>query len=183
MPTLLRRREALGLGAAAGLATLATPLSAWASAAPVRRVSLKHLHTGETFDDVFFENGRYVPDALAEANRVLRDWRSGQTGFIDPKLFDALHEIQSRLETRAPYQIIGGYRSPKTNAMLRARSSGVASNSQHMHGKAVDVRIQGVELRNLQKAALSLKAGGVGYYPNSNFVHVDTARVRQWTGS
>src|SRR5262249_50781325 len=100
-----------------------------------------------------------------------------------PKLFDALHAIQGRLETAQPYQIICGYRSPKTNAMLHEKSNQVASGSQHLLGKAVDVRIGGVELANLRKAALSVGAGGVGFYPTSNFVHVDTARVRQWSGT
>jgi uncharacterized protein YcbK (DUF882 family) len=119
---------------------------------------------------------------MAEAQRVLRDWRSGEEHFMDPKLFDVLHGIAERLETKGPFQIISGYRSPKTNAMLHERSGGVASHSQHMLGKASDVRIEGVELANLHKAALSLKAGGVGFYPVSNFVHVDVARVRSWTG-
>src|SRR5688572_20721040 len=125
MPTTVRRRELLRLGAGFGLASLALP--AWArelgSDAP-RRAALKNLHTGDAFDDVYFENGRYLPDALAEACKVLRDWRTGDQTFMDPGLFDALHAIQGRLETRAPYQIISGYRSPRTNAMLHARSKG-----------------------------------------------------------
>ena len=102
---------------------------------------------------------------------------------IEPQLFDALHAINLRLETDRPFQIISGYRSPQTNSMLHAKSSGVASNSQHTLGKAVDVRLQGVDLRNLRMAALDVAAGGVGFYPQSNFVHVDTGRVRQWAGS
>ena len=184
MPNLVRRRDMLTLGAAAGLAAVSTP--AWAQALDIwepRRAVLHNLHTGDAFNEVYFENGRYLPDALADAQRVLRDWRNGEEHFMDPRLFDALHAIQGRLETRAPYQIISGYRSPKTNAMLHARSSGVASNSQHTYGKAVDVRVEGVDLRNLHKAALDVSAGGVGFYPVSNFVHVDVARVRQWTGA
>jgi uncharacterized protein YcbK (DUF882 family) len=101
---------------------------------------------------------------------------------MDPGLFDVLHGVAQKLETKAPFQVISGYRSPKTNAMLHELSDGVALHSQHTLGKASDIRIQGVELKNLHKAALSLKAGGVGYYPVSNFVHVDVARVRTWTG-
>ena len=182
MAPTLRRRDALKVGAALGLTSIALP--AWSQGlGEVRRASLKNLHTGDAFNEVYFENGRYLPDALADAQRVLRDWRNGEEHFMDPRLFDALHAIQGRLETRAPYQIISGYRSPKTNAMLHARSSGVASNSQHTYGKAVDVRVEGVDLRNLHKAALDVSAGGVGFYPVSNFVHVDVARVRQWTGA
>jgi uncharacterized protein YcbK (DUF882 family) len=113
----------------------------------------------------------------------MRDWRTGDEHFIDPGLFDALHAIGGKLETSQPFQIISGYRSPRTNAMLHARSSGVAEHSQHTIGKAIDVRVPGVELSNLRNAALSLGAGGVGFYPISNFVHVDTGRVRQWSGA
>ncbi|WP_254600837.1 DUF882 domain-containing protein [Caulobacter sp. S45] len=147
-----------------------------------RRAFLHNLHTGETLDAVYFENGRYVPDALAQAMRVLRDWRNGQEHVMDPRLFDVLHAIHAKLGASVPFQIISGYRSPETNAMMHARSPGVASNSQHMQGKASDIRLQGVELGDLHKAALSLDAGGVGLYPVSNFVHVDVATVRHWTG-
>lgn len=179
MPTILGRRALLTLGAAAGLSALAGP----AFAAAPRRACLLNLHTGDRFDDVYFEAGRYLPDALAEACKVLRDWRTGEVAEMDPALFDALHSIGERLETRAPFQIISGYRSPRTNALLHARSKGVASTSQHTLGKAVDVRVPGVELRNLRKAALDIGAGGVGFYPVSNFVHIDTGRVRQWSGA
>ena len=147
-----------------------------------RRAFLHNLHTGETLDAVYFERGRYVPDALAQAMRVLRDWRNGEEHVMDPRLFDVLHAIHAKLGATVPFQIISGYRSPETNAMMHARSPGVASNSQHMQGKASDIRLQGVDLGDLHKAALSLKAGGVGLYPVSNFVHVDVAAVRTWTG-
>jgi len=184
MPNHVRRRDLLKFGGAAGLAAIAAP--AWAQRMDIwepRRAILDNLHTGETFNEVYYANGSYLPDALAEATRVMRDWRTGEERFIDPGLFDALHAIGDKLEVRAPFQIISGYRSPKTNAMLHARSSGVAENSQHTVGKAIDIRIEGVELRNLRNAALSLGAGGVGFYPVSNFVHVDTGRVRQWQGA
>jgi uncharacterized protein YcbK (DUF882 family) len=186
MSLKVARRGFLGLGAGAALAA-AAPAMGWATVtplagAPVRKALLHNLHTGETFNEVYYEGGRYVPQALSEAMRVLRDWRNGQEHVMDPRLFDALHAISEKLETNKPFQIISGYRSPQTNAMLHARSSGVASNSQHTQGKASDVRIEGVDLRNLHKAALSIRAGGVGFYPVSNFVHVDVASVRQWTG-
>lgn len=184
MPNLVRRRDLLRMGAAAGLAASAAP--AWGFDLDVwepRRAVLDNLHTGETFNEVYYANGSYLPDALAEATRVMRDWRTGDEHYIDPRLFDALSAIRTRLETHRPFAIISGYRSPRTNAMLHARSSGVAENSQHVLGKAIDIRIEGVELTHLRNAALDLGAGGVGYYPNSNFVHVDTGRVRQWQGS
>ncbi len=147
-----------------------------------RRAYLHNLHTGDTLDAVYYENGRYVPDALAEAMRVLRDWRNGEEHVMDPRLFDVLHAIHTKLDAKVPFQIISGYRSPETNAMMHERSSGVAAHSQHMLGKASDIRLQGVELTNLHRAAMSLGAGGVGFYPVSNFVHVDVAAVRHWTG-
>ena len=184
MPNLVRRRDLLKFGAAAGITVIAAP--AWAQNFDIwepRWAVLDNLHTGERFRAVYYANGSYLPDALAEATRVMRDWRTGDQHFIDPTLFDALHAIGGRLETRKPFQIISGYRSPKTNAMLNRRSNGVAEHSQHTIGKAIDLRIEGVELSNLRAAATAIGAGGVGYYPVSNFVHVDTGRVRQWRGS
>jgi uncharacterized protein YcbK (DUF882 family) len=191
-----RRQLLFGFGAAAAAAAVPSalqlefgqgrallPPSAFPPAlAEMRRITLLNLHTGDRFDEVYWEKGAYVPDALAAAQRVLRDWRNGEEHFMDPKLFDLLHSIAAKLETTSPFQIISGYRSPQTNAMLHERSAGVASNSQHVLGKACDICIDGVELANLHKAALSLQAGGVGFYPVSNFVHVDVARVRSWTG-
>ena len=173
-------KRAGSFAAPAGPAPAPTP--SLASAAEVRRVAFHNLHTGDMFNEVYWERGAYVPDALAEAQRALRDWRNGEEHFMDPRLFDVMHGIHQKLETSAPFQIISGYRSPQTNAMLHARSEGVASHSQHMLGKASDIRVEGIELANLHKAALSMKAGGVGYYPVSNFVHVDVARVRTWQG-
>jgi uncharacterized protein YcbK (DUF882 family) len=163
--------------------TVTPPATALAAAlADVRRVTLHNLHTGDKFDEVYWEKGAYVPDALAAAQHALRDWRNGEEHFMDPKLFDLLHGVSQTLGTRQPFQIISGYRSPTSNAAMHAHSAGVAEHSQHMQGKASDIRIEGVELGNLHRAALSLQAGGVGLYPVSNFVHVDVARVRSWQG-
>jgi uncharacterized protein YcbK (DUF882 family) len=179
--SLARRELLLGVGAAAS--GICAPAIGRAQSLPgVKRAMLHNLHTGESLNEVYWADGRYIPGALAEAMRVMRDWRNGEEHPMDPRLFDALHAIGARLDTSQPFQLISGYRSPQTNAMLHSRSSGVAEHSQHVLGKASDVRIQGVDLRNLRKAALDVGAGGVGYYPVSNFVHVDVARVRQWTG-
>jgi uncharacterized protein YcbK (DUF882 family) len=148
-----------------------------------RRAHLHNLHTGEVLDAVYWENGKYVPDALAEAMRVMRDWRNGSEHVMDPRLFDVLHGIRQKIGSDQPFQLISGYRSPQTNSKLHAESGEVASHSQHMEGKASDIRIEGVELTHLRNAAMSLRAGGVGFYPVSNFVHVDVARVRTWTGT
>jgi uncharacterized protein YcbK (DUF882 family) len=186
MQAILGRRGLL-LGAGSVMAGVAAPAVVRAQSlsqtGAVRRTTLHNLHTGDTFNEVFYANGAYVPDALAEAMRVLRDWRNGEEHPMDPRLFDTLHAINVRLDTSRPFQVISGYRSPRTNAMLHARSSGVAEHSQHMQGKACDVRVEGVDLCVLRQAALDVGAGGVGYYPVSNFVHVDVARVRQWTGA
>ena len=152
-------------------------------AADVRRLFLHNLHTGDTVKTVYWENGRYVEGALAEARHAMRDWRNGQQHDMDPGLFDIFHQLSVRLETNGPFQIISGYRSPATNAAMHARSSGVAKNSLHTLGKATDIRIEGAELRHVRRAALDLGRGGVGFYPASNFVHVDTGRVRQWSGA
>jgi uncharacterized protein YcbK (DUF882 family) len=152
------------------------------SEGPARRLAFNHLHTGETLDVVYWEGGAYVPDALTAVNHVLRDWRTDTTHEIDPKLLDLLVALQGRLEKTERYDVICGYRSPATNAMLHARSAEVATHSLHLVGQAIDIRLPGVELANLRNAALSLGLGGVGYYPTSDFVHVDIGRVRHWAG-
>jgi uncharacterized protein YcbK (DUF882 family) len=121
-----------------------------------------------------------VPSSLDEINRVLRDHRTDEAHEMDPRLLDLLCDLRLRLDTRESFQIISGYRSPATNAMLNSKSSAVATRSLHMDGKAIDIRIPGRALSLLRKTALSMKAGGVGYYPSSNFVHVDVGRVRSW---
>jgi uncharacterized protein YcbK (DUF882 family) len=169
----------------ASAAAPATPAAAAAMPAPTvmtrpaadaRRLFLHNLHTGDTVKTVYWANGEYIDGALDEARRALRDWRNGAQHDMDPGLFDIFHELSTRLEADRPFQIISGYRSPATNAKLHARSSGVAKNSLHTRGMATDIRVEGVELRHLQRAALDLGRGGVGFYPASNFVHVDTGQ-------
>lgn len=153
-----------------------TPLS---SLGP-RVLRFAHTHTGEHLDVEYFSQGLYQPDALASLNHFLRDFRTGDVHAIDEGLLDLLHTLSGLTETSKPFQVISGYRSPKTNAMLRQRSEGVAAGSLHMQGQAIDIRLPDVPLTGLRKAALSLKRGGVGFYPASGFVHVDTGRVRSW---
>ena len=180
-----RRPAALPEVAPPMVRPLALPPAAAAPAAAkdVRRVLVHNLHTGDKLDAVYFENGKYVADALSEAMKVLRDWRNGEEHFMDPRLFDLMHGVRSRLEVAGPFQIISGYRSPQSNAEMHAHSHQVAEHSQHMLGKALDVRVDGVPLERLHKAALSMGAGGVGFYPTSNFVHMDVGRVRHWSGT
>ena len=145
-----------------------------------RQVAFVNTHTGDTFSDAYWENGNYVPDAMAAINSVMRDHRSGEIHAIDPRLLDQLHGLNGLVEASAPFQIISGYRSPATNETLHEQSSGVATRSLHMDGRAIDIRIRGVELPRLRDAALGMNAGGVGYYEASDFIHVDTGRVRRW---
>jgi uncharacterized protein YcbK (DUF882 family) len=182
----LNRRACLGFGAAAA-ATALSPLKTYAApakpAAAVRTLAFFNTHTGERLKTTYCCDGRYEPEALTQLNHILRDFRVDEVKPIDPKLFDLLHELSGTLETDSPYHIISGYRSPHTNSMLRTKGgadTGVASKSLHMVGKAIDIRVPGVKLDHLRGAARSLKLGGVGYYPSSNFVHVDTGRVRFW---
>ena len=147
-----------------------------------RSVSLHNLHTGESLEALYFDQGRYVPDALEAVNKVLRDFRTGDVHTMDPRLLDLLTAVHGKVDASRPFQVISGYRSPKTNAMLHERSSGVATQSLHMQGMAIDVRVEGVQLTHLHQAALDLGRGGVGFYPSSDFVHMDVGRVRRWNG-
>lgn len=145
-----------------------------------RSVALHHLHTGEKVKLTYWEKGEYLSESLAEVNRILRDFRTGEEHPIDPLLLDMLHTLRLRTGRKAPFEIISGYRSPKTNNMLRAQSNGVAKRSLHMQGRALDIRQPGTDLRQLHRAAVELKVGGVGLYSKSDFIHVDTGRVRYW---
>lgn len=145
-----------------------------------RSLSLLNLHTGEALKATYYENGAYVPDALQAMNHLLRDHRNGEVHAMAPGLLDLVNAVAGRLETNQTVQVISGYRSPATNALLHEASSGVAAHSLHMQGEAMDIRIAGVELADLRAAALGLQRGGVGYYPASDFVHVDVGRVRRW---
>jgi len=146
----------------------------------VRELAFYNLHTGEGLKADYWANGDYLPDALADINHILRDFRNDQILPIETPLLDLLHELHSTLGTSQPFHIVSGYRSPETNSTLAANSGGVAKDSLHMQGKAIDLIIEGIPLIELRHAAISLHGGGVGYYPNSNFVHVDTGRVRSW---
>jgi uncharacterized protein YcbK (DUF882 family) len=177
----ITRRKLLKLSAAALLESSAPLFAARAAAAPeTRSLSLVHTHVDESLSIDYFSNGAYVPEALARLNHLLRDFRTGEVHRIDPPLFDILYDLRALAGGAAPYEIISCYRSPRTNAELRDRSSAVAEHSLHMEGKAIDVRIRGFDTRKLRDLALSMHRGGVGYYEKSDFVHVDTGRVRAW---
>ena len=167
---------------AAGTATLiARPaLAGVTKVASERRIKLINPHTGESLDTVYWIQGSYLPEVLDQVNFLLRDHHDGQVHQTDPALLDSLGRIRQHLGIRGPFEVVCGYRSPETNAMLRQKSKSVAKNSYHVYGKAIDIRVSGVTTRDLHKAALSLRAGGVGKYSKSKFVHIDTGPVRSW---
>ena len=149
-------------------------------AADARQLSFYHTHTGQSLDVVYYENGEYVDSALSEINRFLKDFRTGEFAEMDPKLLDILHDVRNELGSEETYEVISAYRSSKTNDMLRSKSGGVARNSQHLLGNAIDVRLRGVPTEDLRDTALEMQRGGVGFYKQSDFVHMDTGRVRRW---
>lgn len=159
---------------------LALPKPGLADAVSSRALRFSHTHTGEQLSVEYFRSGRYSPDALSAINWLLRDFRTGDVHVIDAQLLDLLHRLATMTDTARPFQVISGYRSPATNEMLRHHSEGVAAGSLHMQGLAIDIRLADVPLIELKAAALAAHGGGVGYYPASDFVHVDTGRVRSW---
>jgi uncharacterized protein YcbK (DUF882 family) len=163
--------------------TGATPSAPAGPVLQARRLAFDNLHTGEKLDVAYWENGAYVPGALAAVNHVLRDHRNNEVHYIHPDLLDLLTALSHRLDAGPRFEVISGYRSPATNAMLHAESSEVAKSSLHTQGMAIDIRMAGLNLAYLHNAALSLDLGGVGYYPESDFVHVDVGRVRRWSGT
>jgi len=177
---VMNRRRFLTLGAkvAAGCVVFQT-VPAWAGKES-RRLSFYHTHTGERLDITYACAGCYDQAALERVNFYLRDFRTGDIHPIDPGVLDILWGIQRKLGATGTYEVISGYRSPATNQALRSKSRGVARHSLHMEGKAIDIRLTGENTRRIRDCAIGLKCGGVGYYAKSDFVHVDTGRVRTW---
>ena len=175
-PQSLRRRLLFGMAAVPLLAR--APLSRAAFEAP-RVLDFLHTHTDEKLSVVYFDKGAYVPDALRAVENLLRDFRTGESHPIDAQLLDILHTLRTAVGG-GTFQVISAYRSPTTNATLAGKSNGVARNSLHMLGKAIDVRLGSRDTAQLRDAAIALARGGVGYYPASDFVHLDTGRVRRW---
>jgi uncharacterized protein YcbK (DUF882 family) len=177
---LLGRRHFLvgSLGAAAALTGVARRAAAENIAA--HRLSFYHIHTGEKLTITYREKGVLVPDALAEINHYLRDFRTEQIHQIDVALLDKLHTLFAEFDGRGNFEVISGYRSPHTNEVLRHLTTGVAEHSLHIEGRAIDVRLTSAKTTVLRDAALAMQAGGVGYYADSNFVHLDTGNTRSW---
>ena len=174
----ISRRKFL-IAASSFVAVAATPTFVASSLSTLRpqfssrKLSLHNIHTGEDFEGMYWREGQYDAKALKRLTHLLRDRRNNLKHPMDEKLFDLMHKLQSTLGVKEPYQVICGYRSKQTNKALHKKSKGVAKNSLHMQGKAIDVCLEHTSLKELCQAARSLKAGGVGYYPKSNFVHLD----------
>jgi uncharacterized protein YcbK (DUF882 family) len=169
----LQKLAAVGVGLAAARTVLAAGDGR-------RSLSFVHTHTGEQLTATYYQDGAYRSAVLQQVNVLLRDFRDGTVHPIDPLLLDRLFLLQSVVGGSEPFQVISGYRSPATNAALREKSSGVAEHSLHMDGRAIDVRLAGVATDRLARLALQQSSGGVGFYRVSDFVHLDTGRVRRW---
>ena len=178
---MISRRRVLAGGLAGTAALCSGVLFASESSSP-KRIALLNLHTDERLDVEYFRDGAYLPEAMARIEGLLKDFRNGEKHAIDPKLMDYLVDVAAQVGKPAAFSVISGYRSPETNERLHERSSGVSQHSLHMQGRAIDVRLNGVDCKDLAVRAEELKQGGVGYYRASNFVHLDTGAFRTWRG-
>ena len=177
------RRDFLKLGVATTLGTL-LPINAFAAgqrnSAIERVLAFHNLHTGESLRACFFKDHTYQTSAMAQINHILRDHRTNVVKAIDPDLLDLLFAVDQQIPEKTVFQVISGYRCPETNRLLRQQTSGVAKKSLHMKGKAIDFRLPGFDTARLRDICIQLRSGGVGYYPRSDFIHIDTGRVRAW---
>ena len=175
------------LGAFAATALTAAPTYSQAAgflrgAGDIRRIAMYSGRTGERIDTIYWIEGEYIPEALREINIFMRDWRTGEAVQMDQRTVDIMTAARNLMDTSEPYMLLSGYRSPQTNAMLRSNSSGVARNSLHMRGQAADLRLSSRSTAQMAQAAQACRAGGVGRYAGSNFVHMDCGPVRSWRG-
>lgn len=182
------RRRALGVLAGAAFTCVSAPALAATSQAvatsgflyPDRRLAFHNVHTGEMISTVYWSDGRYIASSLDEIDWILRDFRTDETRKVDPRLLNILYLLNRKLDTSKPVQVLSAYRSKKTNDMLRRTTEGVARRSFHMKARAIDIRIPRISTAHIHNAALRLGGGGVGFYPDSDFVHLDTGPVRTW---
>jgi len=172
-------RRAFCVGGAALAGTALLPEAGWCRT-DERRLQLRHLHTDERLDLVYHVGGRYVPSALLRVDHFMRDWREDRAIKIDHRVLDFIFAVQLHLGALGECDILCGYRTPRTNEMLRRRTSGVAKRSYHLFGRAVDFNLPQARLRHVRDIALDLGRGGVGYYPHSHFIHLDSGDVRTW---
>ena len=187
-PCQISRRRLLVSGIAAAAIWNAPPL-AWSGPYPARHadppnrtLAFYNTHTQEQLQTIYWSQGEYIPSALADIDYLLRDHRANELTDMDLNLLNLLYAIRQKLDGTEPFHVISGYRSSQTNALLRRRSQGVAKNSLHMQGKAIDIRVPDYSSKTLWEVAISLRGGGVGYYARADFVHIDLGRVRSWSG-
>ncbi len=181
----LSRRSFIGMVFFSGLASLspAPVLGAIRDClSPERSLSLYNPNTRESLQTTYWANGRYLQKALSDINYIMRDRRTGEIKQIDTRLLDLLYAIGTELKSQKPFHIISGYRSSRTNELLRKRGKGAAKHSLHIQGEAADIRLPGCRLSSLRRVAFKLKGGGIGYYPRSRFVHIDVGPIRYWRG-
>ena len=174
------RRSFIRAGTGLAVSMLLLPLPSLANSQQERKLSFHNTHTGENTSAVYWAEGNYLTAGKREIDEILRDHRTDEIYPIDTDLLDLLYLLKAEVQGKRAFEIISGYRSPATNAALRKSSTGVAKRSYHMQGKAIDIRLPGCDLKNLHTAAMALRAGGVGYYPGSNFIHVDVGPYRSW---
>ena len=179
------RRGILGAFAATALVAAPTYTNAFGllkGAGDIRRIRMYSGRTGESIDTIYWIEGEYIPEVVKEINNFMRDWRTDDVVKMDPRNFDIMAAAHRLMDVNEPYMLLSGYRSPKYNLMLRKKGHEVADDSQHSHGHAVDFRVAGVPTATLRDWVKSLALGGVGYYPDSQFVHADVGPVRFWKG-
>jgi uncharacterized protein YcbK (DUF882 family) len=183
--TIITRRGLLGIFAATAIVAAPTYSNAAGflrGAGDVRRIRMYSGRTGESIDTIYWLEGDYIPQVFREINHFMRDWRSGERHDMDPRTVDIMAASHRLMDVSEPYMLLSGYRCPKTNAMLRSQSGGVARNSLHMKGQAADLRLKSRSVGQMARAAEACGGGGVGRYSRSNFVHMDCGPVRHWGG-
>lgn len=180
---MLNRRDFLRQAGCLGAASIAglPATRAMASVTEDKTLRLYNIHTGEYLTTTFWADGQYQDGEIQALDLLLRDHRANQAMAMQRELYEKMYHLQELFNSREPLYVVSGYRAPATNQGLRQASDGVAENSLHMQGRAVDLRIPGVSHRDLHQAALAMRSGGVGYYPRSGYIHIDTGRVRSWT--
>lgn len=181
----ISRRGLLAAFAATAVAAAPTYANAFGflrGAGDIRRIAMHSGRTGERLDTIYWIDGEYIPEAVQEINFHMRDWRTGEAIQMDLRTIDIMSAAHNLLDTSEPYLLLSGYRSAQTNNMLRSSSRGVARNSLHIRGQAADLRLQSRTVAQMSEAAMACRAGGVGRYNGSNFVHMDCGPVRVWRG-
>ncbi len=185
MTPAMTRRGLFGIFAATAVVAAPTYSNAFSllrGAGDIRRIRMYSGRTGESIDTIYWVEGEYIPEVFAEISHFMRDWRSGDVKSVDPRNVDIMAASHRLMDVTEPYMLLSGYRSPRTNAMLRSQSAGVARNSLHMKGQAADLRLKSRSVGQMARAAEACGAGGVGRYSRSNFVHMDCGPVRSWGG-